>query len=364
VSYELIKQVRLNSLYADKSLLIVGGVHPSIYPEHTLLDMQVDLVIIGQGETVFKYIINQYPNIVPDQLPGAYFREADQICHTAPHTIMTKLDSLPFPARHLIDEDDLILNSKLDGKDVRMGYIMISRGCPSHCRFCGVLQRKVQYRSGANVRQEILQLIHDYDIEAFAIIDDNFTASASKTLDICQAIADLNLPWSALCRIDSINTIILQTMKKSGCKEIKLGVESGSDVLLKAMGKNLTAKKIKQAIELCQQTGLAVKIFLMHGFPGENLASTDETIALINSIKDSILKISLTRFVPLPGSYVFDHPDKFQLHIEPELNGNYDRCFMYNNHHHWWGSDSDFEQLNNAYLKLVDYLKSINLFET
>lgn len=364
VSYNFVRKIRFSSLYSGKPLIVLGGVHSSVKPEKTIVDFNADILVYGQGELSFFEILSQYPNLDETSILGICYKKDGLILKNKPQKHSENLDWLPLPSWHLFEKDDVILENPIGGKKEKMTYIMTSRGCKSSCKFCGVMQKKIQYRSGSHIRTELEYLINNYGIKGVAIVDDNFTSIPEKTIEICNSISDLGLRWSALSRADSVNVEMLQTMKKAGCVEIKIGVESGSNYLLNAMGKRITTKEIYNAINLAYRFDLSIKIFLMHGFPGENMETTDETISLLKTIRGMITKVSLTRFVPLPGSYVFNHPSEFDLHNEKETEGNYERCFMYNNHHHWWGNDEDFTELNLSYQKLVSYLKKENIFET
>ena len=74
-----------------------------------------------------------------------------------------------------------------------MAHVMFTRGCPFPCRFCAVAQSKIQYRSGESARKELINLIENYGIEGFAIVDDNFVVSKKKVYDVATSIEDLNL---------------------------------------------------------------------------------------------------------------------------------------------------------------------------
>jgi radical SAM superfamily enzyme YgiQ (UPF0313 family) len=151
---------------------------------------------------------------------------------------MRDIDVLPLPARHLLDSADLVMADRLSTTDLRMAHVMFSRGCPFPCRFCAAAQTRIQYRSGASARAELEHMIAAYRIDGFAIVDDNFIVNKPKVRDICLSIQDLGLRWSALSRVDTVDQALLKDMAAAGCIEVKFGVESGSEALLKAMRKN------------------------------------------------------------------------------------------------------------------------------
>ena len=205
--------------------------------------------------------------------------------------LMRDIDQLPLPARHLLPAGNVILTDRLAGTDLRMAHVMFSRGCPFPCSFCAAGQTRIQYRGGASARTELEHLIDAYGIQGFAIVDDNFIVSKAKVVDICDHIIGLGLRWSALSRVDTVDPPLLAKMAASGCIEVKYGMESGSERLLKAMRKNTTQSKIRAAVHAAADAGIAAKVFIIHGFPGENDQTTDETIRLLTELAASIARI-------------------------------------------------------------------------
>jgi len=352
-TYELIKESRFNNVYSKDALIIVGGVHANLYPEETLLDIKPDVVVIGEGERTVQKLIQEHKKRQWPGINGICYLEGYKVKKMPTNKYETNIDWIPFPARHLIAEPDFIMNDRLANTNIRMTHIMTTRGCPFACHFCSVFQRKMQYRSGANVKAELEYLIEKYRIEGFAIIDDNFTVNKTNTMSICRSIKNLGLKWSALSRVDTVDYELLQEMHDAGCIEIKFGVESGSNKMLKVMGKNTTANQIRNAINLASSAGLMVKLFLIHGYPGENMETTDETISLLQELKDAISRVSLFRFVPLPGSYVYKNAEKFRIKTEKK---DWKKFHINHNNCHWWGDDNDFVIMNKAYRKLDEFI--------
>ena len=247
------------------------------------------------------------------------------------------------------------MSDRLAGTKTRMTHIMMSRGCPFSCHFCAVSQKRIQYRSGINVKAELEQLKSRYNIDGFAIVDDNFVVNKNKVIDICENIKDLSLKWSALSRVDTVDYELLEVMHDAGCIEIKFGVESGSDRMLSLMGKNVSCNQIKQAVTLAHSAGINVKAFLVHGFPGENFETTKETISLLKEISSIISRVTLFRFVPLPGSFVFRNAGMFNLHLVDDWN----KYHIYHNNFHWWGNKDDFLEVERSYQYLKSFIDNL-----
>lgn len=358
-TYGLMRKARFASAYSGHALLLVGGVHPSFYPEKTFIDWDVHAVATGEGEESILELIARAKDRDFSKVSGVCYRSGGSLVRKPERPLMKDIDSLPLPARHLLEVDDFVMDDRLADTDVRMAHVMLSRGCPFPCRFCAAAQTKIQYRSGRNVRAELIHLKEKYNVEGFAIVDDNFVVNKTKVADICVNITDLGLRWSALSRVDTVDEALLTAMRKAGCIEVKFGVESGSQRILDAMDKRITPEDICTTLELAQKVGIGSKIFIIHGFPGEDMASTKETIALLERLSSLINRVSLFRFVPLPGTYVYQHPDEFQLHgtdTDPRWDGDWSKYHIHHNDHHWWGAESEFTELNESYELLRQYV--------
>lgn len=354
-TYGIIKKARFDSIYRNDPLIMVGGVHPNFYPERTLTDIRPHVVGIGEGEDTFLELLAEARTRQFESVDGVCYLGDHGPARTTPRKPMRDIDVLPLPARHLLNPADLVMTDRLSSTDLRMAHVMFSRGCPFPCRFCAAAQTRIQYRSGASARFELEHLIENYGIDGFAIVDDNFIVNKNKVRDICLSIRELGLRWSALSRVDTIDQALLDDMAASGCIEVKFGMESGSEALLKAMRKNTTQHQIRNAVRMACQAGIKVKLFLIHGYPGENLNTTRETIGLLDELAGDIERVSLFRFVPLPGTYVYDHPEEFGLHgtdRDPGWNGDWSRYHIHHNHLHWWGSDQDFSLVQRGYEEL------------
>jgi radical SAM superfamily enzyme YgiQ (UPF0313 family) len=253
------------------------------------------------------------------------------------------------------------MSDRLAGTDLRMAHVMFSRGCPFPCSFCAAGQSRIQYRSGTSARIELEHLISAYGIEGFAIVDDNFIVSKAKVSDICDQIAALGLRWSALSRVDTVSPPLLAKMAAAGCIEVKYGVESGSESLLKAMRKNTTRDKIRAAIHATTDAGIAAKAFIIHGFPGEDDRTTDETISLLAELAPSIARVSLFRFVPLPGTQVYETPEKYGItgtHLQPGWDGDWSAFHIHHNTRQWWGTDQQWAKVESSYQRLHDFIEA------
>jgi len=115
-------------------------------------------------------------------------------------------------------------------------------------------------------------------------------------------MGSLELTWVCITRVDALNRELVKEMKLSGCREIHVGVETGSDKLLHLMNKQTTSKDLLEGVKMIKQEGVRVKTYLMTRFPGETEEDREATIRWISEAKPD--KLTLSVFTPLPGSEI------------------------------------------------------------
>lgn len=361
-TYGLMLRARRESSFADQSLIMVGGVHCNFYPESSLTDFGADLAAYGESEETILEILERGARRDFAQIPGILWRGSDEQVHrNAARPLMRDIDRLPLPARHLLPAEYVVLTDRLAGTDLRMAHVMFSRGCPFPCSFCAAGQTRIQYRGGESARLELEHLIGAYGIEGFAIVDDNFIVNKARVGDICEHITGLGLRWSALSRVDTIDAPLLAKMAASGCIEVKYGMESGSESLLKAMRKNTKREQIRRAVHTTADVGIAAKVFVIHGFPGEDDRTTDDTISLLAELAPDLARVSLFRFVPLPGTQVYANPDAYGItgtHLQPGWDGDWSAFHIHHNTRRWWGTDGQWAEVESSYRRLCDFVEA------
>ena len=360
-TYGLMLQARRESPLAETALVMVGGVHCNFYPESSLTDFGASVAAYSESEDTILDILDRAGAHEFGGIPGILWRGTDGLVRRNPaRPLMRDIDQLPLPARHLLPAGNVVMSDRLAGTDLAMAHVMFSRGCPFPCSFCAAGQTRIQYRSGHSARIELEHLISAYGIQGFSIVDDNFIVSKTKVADICDQVSGLGLRWSALSRVDTVDAPLLAKMAASGCIEVKYGMESGSEPLLKAMRKNTTRDKIRAAVHATNDAGIAAKAFIIHGFPGEDDRTTDETISLLTELAPGIARVSLFRFVPLPGTQVYDQPERYGIrgtHLQPGWDGDWSAFHIHHNDRRWWGSDAQWAEVESSYARLRDFIE-------
>jgi len=358
-SLPVMQHLRHHAEFDVDTFIMVGGVHAKLYPSITFDLFQPHVLSFIDADDTILSLLERAESRDFSDVPGALWKnwEGNMVATKLPHPQLT-LDALPLPARDLIPEDDVIMTDRLAGRDIRMAHVMFNRGCPYACRFCSAGRSRVHYRSGKGSKEELEFLIREYAIDGFAIVDDNFVISKPRVTEICSSIRDLGLSWSALSRVDRVDPELLATMARAGCIELKFGVESGSERLLTAMGKKTSREQIVAAFTWATEAGIESKAFIMHGYPGESRESTSETIDLLTELGDRVNRVSLFRFVPLPGSEIYESGTIHGTHLADDWDGDWGKFHIHHNNTHWWGDDQEFAMLSEEYERLRIFVES------
>ncbi len=278
----------------DKDIItVLDGLHPSARPVDCLAHPNIDFVVIGEGEhTIFELVnvLERGDTRNLEKIRGIAFNKNGKNVITPPRPEIQDLDSLPFPARHLLPMEKYfaaVKETPLRGEIRKPWATMItSRGCPYSCVFCTVhivMGKKWRGRSPENVVDEIEQLIQTYRIKQIDFYDENMTLDKKRMENICDLIVKrkLNVEWYAPngVRADTLDENLLTKMKKSGCKGLRIAPESGVQrVVDKIVKKNLNLKEVEKAVVLAKKVGIKVGIFFVLGLIGETKEDIKETI--------------------------------------------------------------------------------------
>ena len=294
-------------------ITIVGGPHPSAAPNHTLEYLkEADFAFRGEGEISFplfvEYLQNHQTNRFKE-IPGLVWREGNKVVSNEP-VIHPNIDDFDFPAWDLINPKDY----GQPGSVVPKGWasIITTRGCPFYCTFCSthtIMGHRIRYRSLDRVIREIKFLYSKYRIKNFTMLDENFTLNKQRVTDFCQKILNEKVKFKFMLpngvRLDTLDEDLLKLMKQAGfMKRMAVGIESGSERILKMIKKQLTKELIREKIELMNKVGFQPIGFFILGFPTETREEMQETINFAMSLK--LYRAAFTCLIPLPGTEIFN----------------------------------------------------------
>jgi len=282
--------------------IILGGPHVSVAGSKVFEQCpDADYAVQGEGEISFPLLIDALEHDKDlTNITGVITRDFSNL----PSALIGELDSIPFPARHLLPNERYryILSS---GKVTTM---FTSRGCPYNCVFCdkAVFGSKWRARSAANVLDEIELVSRDYGINSIIFYDDLFTLDKKRVLEICSGIIDrgLRIEWKCEGRVNLADQETLAWMKKAGCSMIAYGVESGNQKGLDYLNKGTTVEQIKKAFKLTKNAGIKPMAYFVLGIPVETYEDELKTIDFAKEIRPVYAQFSVLS--PVPGTKLYD----------------------------------------------------------
>lgn len=285
--------------------IIMGGMYITNMYEQVLMNQEVDIAVIGEGEATLLDLVRSLETGTPvEEVEGIALRREDRVIRTPPRPFIQDLDSLPLPAYHLLD-----LKSMENYRDTDFVYdLVLSRGCPFQCLFCSTrTQWGSSYRSFGvkKVGDLIEHLLSSFQTDFIVLNDDTFSLKEERIVGICQEILNrgLKFEWYARTRVDLISRESLVWMKKAGCKVVSYGVESGSPRILKNINKKTHLKDIVNTFKMTREVGIITDATIMVGNPGEDASTVKETERLLEEIRPGNLDVGLPILWPGTGLY-------------------------------------------------------------
>ncbi len=304
-----LKTAEISRKACPGALIVLGGYHPTFTYQQILENDYVDVVVLGEGEYTMLELVETLER-------GRDLREVKGIAtkkfKTPPRGIIEDLDSIPFPARHLLPmEHYQILNMKLS-----TGTMISGRGCPFNCSFCAssaMHGHKLRLRSSENVVDEMEHLISDHDAEMIAFMDDTFTLNRKRVYQICEDIKERGIDnyWGCTTRVDTLNRDVLEAMKDAGCITLFVGVESADQQRLNELNKKTTIERIKKTFELTRKHGIRTIASVVLGMPGDTRENIENTIKFVKNLEPSYAIFSLA--TPYPGTAFYQEVMKNNL---------------------------------------------------
>jgi anaerobic magnesium-protoporphyrin IX monomethyl ester cyclase len=310
-AFELLAELRKR---LPDTLFIAGGPLPTVNP--AMFADRFDAVFCGEGDVTFPRLCRDYcsschapaglETLDSSSYPGLY-RKRDGIVRSTPpvHHPAAVLDPLPLPDRSVFDHARYqAAMEKTAGS--KQTSLIVTRGCPFSCDFCskpvwGDLFRKPPLEKVFREIEEIRALGY----ESLWIADDCFTLDPAYLVGFCHGMIRRGVPlgWTCLSRVDRLTPDLAGLMKRAGCFRVYLGLESGSNETLRLMNKRVTVEQGIRAVHLFSGAGIGTAGFFMVGYPGETVASIEETFALALALP--LDEAWFTVPLPLPGTPLF-----------------------------------------------------------
>lgn len=281
---------------------VTGGYHPSAVGRKALVENAIDQVVIGEGEDALLRIMRG------DRRPVITGR-------------MMKFDELEWPDRTLLKNERCIdVAEELTG--VRITSVHSHRGCVFRCKFCADGAVKVlfpgtswkhdaliRYRDPEDIVDEMAYIAKKYNLGLIKKAAPTWNLSRAWVHEFCKAKIrkGVEVPFYPAIHAGIMDDETAQLMREAGCVQAALGIESGSDKILREVGKGTTKKSIRRCVTALQKAGIAVRGYLIFGMPEEDWGTVRETIEFVDSL--NLAEAGATILAPYPGSVYFNEEE-------------------------------------------------------
>jgi len=317
ICIKIIKQV-------DSTIpVIFGGVHATLLPEQSLAVNGIDIVVKGEGDYTFFNLIKVFEkntleealrNDVLNSVLGVYYYNENILFFTGEALMVNSLDELPDSPYDLLDLP------KYNAADLGNGIsasFQTSRGCPFACKFCGneILQkRKMRMLSVIKIVSKIKMFQDVYGYNSFVFVDDLTIASRRHFVEFATALAAIRpkIRWTSTgIRANLISKLNVGDMKllwESGCRSLDIGIETGSERILKYINKADTKDNMLKANKILSVLPFKTKYTFIIGYPTETDSERNETIDFFLQLQKDNRYIYPMFFVFLPivGTLLYD----------------------------------------------------------
>ncbi|MBS3921200.1 MAG: B12-binding domain-containing radical SAM protein [Deltaproteobacteria bacterium] len=310
---EAFKVAQLVKEWDSGKIVVMGGSHVSCDPEGVLKSPFVDYVILGEGEYRLSFLIDCLKKGTKDEIElmdGVGFKKNGKTFINHLRSFIPDLDSLPPPARDLLDPDRYRINKK------RSTMIITSRGCPHGCAYCSahlVMGSSFRVRSPEDIVREMVECYKKYRVETFDIEDDNFTFDQERAKRLMRLIIETfgesRLELSAMNGISfaSLDGELIPLMKRAGFHTLNLSYVSTALSTKERMKRPQPVIEFGSILKKAEEAGLNVVAYAILGIPGQTLEEMIETLIYLMGKR---VLIGPSIYYPTPGTVLFKRCEK------------------------------------------------------
>lgn len=261
------------------ALIVVGGPHMSIYAKDSLSWECFDIAVVGDGEETFLEICDRVESGSSlDDVLGTVVRKKDgEVVQNPARPLPKDIDQYPMTAWDLLPVSDYHCLTLLKP----FATMVTTRGCPWHCGYCSqVYSEKLRFRSVDLVVEEMEFLEKRYGVKEIVFFDETFTIGKKRMLKFSEEVQrrGLKVKFNIRARVDTVDREVVRALKAAGLRSIHMGVEAGTDRLLKIMNKQITREQTERAYRICREEGVDTRGYFMIGYYDATPADVEGTI--------------------------------------------------------------------------------------
>ncbi len=291
--------------------IIAGGPHVIAMPGDLLTVESIDYLCTGEGEYTMRDIINALSDgRDPSSVAGLLYKTAGRVIDTGRRPLIQDLDYLPYPAYNLVEDLDDYAPTPLIYRRRPIIMLSTSRGCPYSCIFCySIWGKQFRAHSAEYVVGLMETAVKKYKAREIMFAEDSFCLDKSRVMEICRLIKKKNLKvnWSCIANVITLDKGLLEAMKDSGCWLISLGIESGSEEVLKFIRKPVTIKKAEEIAKTADRIGIKTRGYFMLGHLIDTKESIKQTVKFACSLPLLTVNFCIMRLDPATEARAIAH---------------------------------------------------------
>lgn len=309
---ELVKEF-VHAVASQDRKVIIGGLSTRTLHEEIFsweCDGAIDIVF-GDGELIVPDILSGNERQRPEKTKGRYryFKidtSSPYFCHD--------LSGLQLDRTYFSNEPVIHPRGFVEAN------IVASRGCIYNCAFCAAARSlnkdlAIRERNTQSLVSELEDIQREFpNVSSIRVLDDLFLKGAKCIENAIEVFSKFNFSWRSMAHVMTFNGVSLEMLvklKQSGCRELFIGIESGSPRVLKSIHKTHDVEKIKSNLFRVLEAGISLKGYFIYGFPNETADDFEKTLALATDLKNAAqsngvgFRTSVFQFRPYHGTELF-----------------------------------------------------------
>ena len=295
---------------------LVGGVFPTYAPDRCMVDPEITMIGLGEGENSVVETAEAVRLGLPlNNIKGTWYRDREGVIHKNAKDPLVDINGYR-PDFGLFEESRFY--RPMGGRVFKMIPVETFRGCPFSCTYCNSpSQRTFSKDNGLgnflrrktidNLRAELRENVEKYKPGFFYFVDDVFLARpVSEIMEFCDMYEEFRLPFWFNTRSETCEPDILARLKEVGCYRISFGIEAGNEEFRqKVLRRKISNAELIERFERIAESGIAFSLNIIIGMPGETRELVMDSIHLIRSISGyDALTVSI--FSPYHGTVLRD----------------------------------------------------------
>ncbi|MEK8022248.1 MAG: radical SAM protein [Candidatus Hydrogenedentota bacterium] len=294
--------------------IVWGGNHPTLVPESTVRHAMVDIVVMGEGEATFRWLVEAFAGKGSwKDVPDIAYMDGDRVVKNGTGTDpkrFVKQDDMPPLPYHLVDVEQYISGPMLFGKQMRSLPYISSQGCPYSCTFCCqpvLSSRRWRRQAPELLLERTLEMKQKFNLDAIEFHDEEFFVDRKRGAKVAEMIGG-QYEWYVQTRMDDVLAMDCDHLYRNGLRVVQPGLETGSARILDMIKKEETLDEFYAANKKLAASGIRSTYNFMMGYPTETIEDLTATVDLALRLLDENPHASVSGFyvyVPYPGAELF-----------------------------------------------------------